>query len=198
GYATPSGAPYGSAVAEVETRHVLEMVFELVRQNTAEYVIETSSDPTENEVCSLLSMLRERQFEPSVIVGSTKQSLRFWDFANFVPSREVRRGLMSSEGSFNGVPVHHSRLLPDGSILAVDMNALGVLEVKEDFDIWVSDISDEEERNRIRREVPSLSTTNLDEKARILGYEIVKASIREKAFALIAAGGNEIQLKKYD
>jgi hypothetical protein len=76
---------------------------------------------------------------------------------------------------------------------------LGVLEVKQDFDIAVTDIPDNDERERIRREVPSLLDADFDEKVRVKGLEIVKASIRQiNACALIKTSGTTLELKKYE
>ncbi|MGD0422306.1 MAG: hypothetical protein ABSA92_02475 [Candidatus Bathyarchaeia archaeon] len=199
-YGTPSGADYGSVVAEAETRHALEKLFESVSQNETNLITETQSDPREGEVLSLLRKIRENGFAPTAIIASIKQSLRFWEFrSHFTPSPEVRRGLTSPEGHFQNVPVHHCRLLPDGVILASDKTALGVLEVKQDFDIAVTDIPDNDERERIRREVPSLLDADFDEKVRVKGLEIVKASIRQiNACALIKTSGTTLELKKYE
>ncbi len=201
-YAAPNGAPYGSALAEVEARRVLDKLFEVARQPSADCVTETSDDPAEDDVYELLDTMRDKEFEPTMILASTKQVGRFWDFKGFEPSREVRHGLVFPEGKFLGVPVHYSRLLPDSVIIAIDSGSLGELAVKREFDIDVTDITDTNEQDRIRQNVPSLSQSDFTEKARILGYEIVKPTILETLLnvgaEIIVTNRTELQLKHFD
>ncbi len=196
-YGTPSGAPYGSTVAESETKLALKGLIEFDSHNETNRIIETPSDPSEDEVDGLLRNIRENGFVPRVIIASIKQGLRFWDFRTFNPSQETRRGLTSPEGYFQGVPVHHCRLLQDGVILATDKSALGFLEVKRDFNVSVSDIPDTIEQQRIRREVTSLSNADFNEKVRVLGVEVVKATIQHNAYALIKTSGVRLELNEY-
>jgi hypothetical protein len=98
--------------------------------------------------------------------------------------------------------VFYSRLLPDGVILSVDKEELGTLEVKEDFRITVSEIEDEQDRESIRKALPYLTDADLEEKVRVLCYEIVKATILERepcaAFRILASKGTELHLKIYE
>jgi hypothetical protein len=201
-YGTPTNiaADYGIAIAEGESMSVLEDLFTLARANT-EYVTEFTNDAEENEIHQLLVKLQTDDINPTAIIASLDQSTRFWFFKSFVASHESRKGLVSPEGTFHGVQVFHSRLLPDGSVLFVDRNALGTLEVKSDFDIWVSDIQDEGERESIRKALPDLADADFDEKVRILCHEVIKATIatREQgaAFHLIAKKGTELELRTF-
>jgi hypothetical protein len=200
-FGTPSGTQYGIAVAEGESRLALDKLFALARTEMKDYVTEVTRDAEEQVVHLLLDNLERRGFEPTAILSSVYQSARFWDFKSFVQSRQVRRGLMFPEGTFRGVPVFYSRLLPDGVILSVDKEELGTLEVKADFDISVSEIEDEQDRESIRKALPDLGEAELDEKVRVLCYEIVKATILEKepsaAFQMLASKGTELELKIY-
>ena len=181
------------AIAEGEAELVLRRLLAFPRKN----VHETPSDPTESDVLQSTRFLRAKGFEPTAIVASVDQSLRFWEFTEFSPSRQVRRGLTSPEGDFSNVPVYYSRLLPDGAILTVDNKNLGVLEVKKDFDITISDIGDNAERDRIKRDAPTLSAADLSEKVRILCYEIVKATVAREAFDLLVRKGTKLELKQF-
>jgi hypothetical protein len=200
-YGTPSGADYGMTIAERESREVLEDVFALLRTNTARYVTEVTKDLEENEIHQFLDGLQTIQINPTAIVASIDQSTRFWFFKSFLASREPRKGLVSPEGSFHGVPVFYSRLLPDGSILCVDRNALGTLEVKSDFGIWVSDINDPQDRASVRKALPGLADADLNEKVRILCHEVVKATIHHvepgASFHIIARKGTELKLNVF-
>jgi hypothetical protein len=196
-YATPSGAPYGSTVAEGETRLVLNKLIGLAREDKTSLITEITSDLNEVQVLSLLDRVRQRGYEPTAIIASTKLSLTFWDFRSFRPFQGGRRDLVTPEGYLLGIPFHHCRLLPDDAILVADKNNIGSLEVKKEFDVTVDEIGQDAERERIRREVPTLANADFDEKARILGFEIVKPIIRNNAFAFIKAGGSLLELKNY-
>jgi hypothetical protein len=200
GYGTPSGADFGIAVAEGESRRVLEELFELARANAAQYVTYVADELEENAIHQLFDKLRGNGIDPTALVASLDQSTRFWFFKSFIGTHETRRGLISPEGNFHGVPIFHSRLLPDGVILFVDRMGLGTLEVKADFDIWVSDIR-EEERESIRKALPELESADLDEKVRILRHDIIKATIHPRkpcaTFHLVAKKETDLKLKMF-
>ena len=201
-FGTPSGAQYGIAVAEEESRLVLESLFRRARENRTEYVTEMVEEFQESETLRFFTDLESKRFRPTAVISSLDLSARFWDFKTFAPTRAVRRGLTSPEGEYDGIPVLHSRLLPDGVILSVNREELGMLEVKADFDIWVSDIVDAQEQDHIRRTLPSLADADLSEKTRVLCYETVKTTILERkpcvSFAILARKSNELILKKFD
>jgi len=199
-FATPSGAQYGIAVAESESRLVLEKLLTVARDKTKECVTEVTGDPMEAEVHQLLDKLESGGLRPTGILASLDQSTRFWDFKLFAPSHEVRRGLMSPEGTFRGVPVFHSRLLPAGVIVSIDREESGTLEVRTDFNIRVSEIHDQQDRESIRKALPNLADADLDEKVRVLCYEIVKATLEIETytpFQIIARKGTELQLRTF-
>ena len=193
-YAAPSGRQYGSAVAEGEMKLVVETLF----KHSRSHLLEVTSDPTESDIDQLLRSLEERGFSPSALLAGVHQSLRFWTFKGFVPSQELRRGPASAEGTFRGVPVLHSRLLPDGMILVVDKQELGTLEVKSDFDISVSDIRGPHDRELIRNRLPLLSEADLDEKVRVLCYEIVKPIVlNQDACGFMTTEGTRLEVRVF-
>lgn len=198
-YATPSGATYGSSVAERETRLVLQQLFEPARAlgGQSSLTMETPSAPNEEDISGLLQRVRENGYEPSVIIAGVGESLNFWNFRSFSDTHEVRRGLTSPEGYFRDVPVHYCRLLPDKFVLAADKVALGKLKIKKNFDISVTDITDNTDRERIRREVPSLSNADFNEKVRVLGFEVVKSVIQNNAYVLMKPSGTTLALNEY-
>jgi hypothetical protein len=174
-FATPSGAEYGSAIAEREAELVLRG---LVEHTTDEYILRIAEDPNETDAETLLSEMRNKGFNPGLILTNLDQVFRFWEFKGFVPGG-LRRGLRSPEGYFDGVPILHSRLLPGGLTLAIDSGELGVLEVKTDFVASVIDVQalPPNELEAVRKALPSLDEQELKEKVRILCYELIKPSI---------------------
>jgi uncharacterized protein (DUF433 family) len=135
-----------------------------------------------------------------MILSSLTLSSRFWDFRAFAAAHALRRGLTSPEGTYLGIPVFHSRLLPDGVIVAANKQDLGDLEVKTDFTISVSDITDAADRERIRRTLPNLAPTDLREKVQIPCYETVRATLHAEpatAFAVLRSGDSELTLKTF-
>jgi hypothetical protein len=168
GYATPSGAPYGIAVAEAEAKLVLSGLVDLA---TSEHIQEIPGEPEEADLDRVFVEMLNRGFHPNAILTNIYQSFRFWEFRQFRPSGVQRRGLRSPEGNFREVPVYHSRLLRNGVTFVVDKEQLGNLEIKTDFTISVSDIIEEGERRVIREKFPGFDPA---EKVRILCYEVVK------------------------
>ncbi|MGA8905738.1 MAG: hypothetical protein WB661_12110 [Candidatus Bathyarchaeia archaeon] len=196
-YATPSGATYGSSVAERETELVLQQLIARALGGQSSLTMETPSAPNEEDICALLQRVHDNGYEPSVIIAGVGESLNFWNFRSFSDTHEVRRGLTSPEGYFRGVPVHYCRLLPDNVVLAADRVALGQLKIKKDFDISVTDITDNTDRERIRRELPSLSNADFNEKVRVLGFEVVKPIIQNNAYALMKPSETSLALNEY-
>jgi len=197
-YNTPSGAQYGIAVAEWESRLVLEKLFTVAMDKAEQCVTAIAGDPEEAEVHKILDKLESGGNGSTGILANIDQGIRFWDFKSFTPSHDVRRGLMSPEGTFRGVPVFHSRLLPDGVIISVDREELGTLEVKKDFTIRVSDIQDPQDRELVRKALPDLVDAELDEKVCVLCYEIVKSTLKlepSMACQIIARKGTKLQLR---
>lgn len=197
-YAAPSGRQYGMAVAEGETKLVLDILFKQSLDSPGvSYLIRTPKDITEIDIHRLLDTLEGRSFKATAIVASIDQGLRFWNFKSFYSSDEIRKGFAFPEGTFRGVPVLHSRLLPDGMILAVDRGELGTLEVKKDFDILVSDISDPNLRESIRKQLPHLTSSDLDEKVQVLCYEVIKPRVLDQgACEILATADTELKIRK--
>jgi hypothetical protein len=175
-YARPSGAEYGIAVAEGEAELVLKELFE---HATHQNIIEIPGDPEEDESEKVLSEMHGRGFQPSLILTNLDQVFRFWEFKNFRPGG-LRRGLRSPEGYFHDVPVCHSRLLPSGLTLVLDQEALGRLEVKTDFTVSVDDVRQltPSELEAVMKVLANKEA--IGEKARILSYEVVRATIFER------------------
>ena len=194
GFATPSGAQYGDAVAEGETQLVLDR---LVERDAREYLQEIPGDPQESEVEQLLTTLRGRGLHPTLILTNIYQSFQFWEFKQFTPPRVPRRGLRSPEGYFQGIPILYSRLLPRGMTIAVDREALGNLEIKSDFDITVAEIPDQD-RQAVLQQLPGLADEDLNEKIRVLCYEVVRAKIfdqnRYLAYYLLMTKGTPLSV----
>jgi hypothetical protein len=131
------------------------------------------------------------------ILTNIYQSFQFWEFRQFRPLGVPRRGLRSPEGHFRGVPVFHSRLLPNGVTFVVDKEELGNLEVKTDFTISVSDITDETERRSIVERFPGFDPS---EKVRILCYEIIRPSLRHEnqqaSFIIARTEGTRLEIRE--
>ncbi len=160
-------------------------------------------DPHESDLHQFIDNLeRKWRFQPDSDSCERSSEHKVLAFQILAPTRQAGRGLISPQGDFRGVPVFYSRLLPYGVILSVDREELGTLQVKSDFDIWVSDIRDQQDRESIRKALPRLADADLDEKVRVLCYEIVKATILDKepwaAFDMVTTKETELQLKTFD
>jgi hypothetical protein len=192
GYATPSGAPYGIAVAEAEAELVLRRIVDLA---VPDHIQEIPGDPEEADLDRAFVEMLNRGFHPNAILTNIYQSFRFWEFRQFRPSGVQRRGLRSPEGYFREVPVYHSRLLRNGVTFVVDKEQLGNLEVKTDFTVSVSDITDERERRAIRERFPGVEPA---EKVRILCYEVVKPILRREdhftSFIIVRSRGSGLEI----
>jgi len=192
-YGTPSGAPYGSAVAEKETELVLT---NLMKLSGSKYIQEIRGDLEGVEVQTAIDEMFRRKFMPNLILTNIDQSFRFWEFKQFKPLRMPRKGLRFPEGYFEGIPVHYSRLLPSGLTIIVDSNRLGCLEVKTDFDVSVSNIREDTDKRAVQQQFPNL---DLDEKVRILCLETVKSTIQTDepyAFLMIKHIGTKLKIEQ--
>lgn len=196
-FARPSGAEYGNAIAEGETKIVLERLVQNIADGN---VLEVPGDPTERETEQLLSEMRTKGFDPSLILTNLDQSFRFWEFRGFAPGGP-RKGLRSPEGYFNGIPVYHSRLLPNGLTLTLDREELGHLEVSSDFAITVTGVQDlpDREKNLVQKALQDLSEDDLKEKVRILCYEVIRPTIRvpdHVAFQAMITKGTSLRIEQ--
>jgi hypothetical protein len=193
-FAAPSGATYGIAVAEAESQLVLRRLVELAG-TYPEHIREIAAAPEEADIDRILFEMSSIGFHPDAILTNIYQSHRFWEFRQFRPTGVQRRGLKSPEGSFRDVPVYRSRLLRPGVTVVVDKEQLGNLEIKKDFTISVSDISDDIERRAIRERYSGFDPA---EKVRILCYEIVKPVLRHEnnlaSFIILRTRGSGLDI----
>lgn len=198
-FVTPSGATYGSAVAEEELRQTLEEILSIVREKP-DQIREISGAQDEDDMLKLLDLMVQRGFHPSSILTSIRQGLAFWDFKGFVGSYG-RRSIDFQEGEFKCLPVLYSRLLPDGLTLIVDRERLGLLEIESEFDLTVTDLRNRPERKVISSQLPHLTEADLNERVQIRGSERVKATVFDEkpynAFILLASKGTNFVLNKF-
>jgi len=193
-FATPSGASYGDPIAEAETELVLNRVIQsTTKRGLNDYVNEVDGNPTEKQIQGALDELRERGFEPSIILTNIYQSFNFWQFSKFVPLKDQRRGLTSPEGHFQNVPVLHSRLLPNGLTLIADSQKLGSIVVKSDFEMSVVD-PHVVDRRLILEHLPEIAEMNLDEKVLVHCAVTVEPSVDDLALKFVATGGTPLSV----
>jgi hypothetical protein len=175
-YVEPShiGAEYGRAIAEAEAQLVLRKLMDFA---VGDHVREILAEPNEKEVEQSVTEMQNRGFRPNIILTNIEHSFQFWEFRDFKPFGQPRKGLRQPEGYYKGIPVHYSRLLPTGLTLIVDKAKLGDLEVKTDFEISVIDLRKDPEMKSVLKRFPRL---DVNEKVRVLCYETVRATIRNE------------------
>jgi hypothetical protein len=198
-YVRPSGATYGSAVAEEELRQTLEALLSVARKSP-EQVLEISGAQREEDILSLLNLLKHNGFQANAILTNIKQGLTFWDFKNFVGTYGRRKSIDFQAGDFSGLPVFYSRLLPEGLTLALDSDNLGLVEIAKDFSISVMDLLNSPDRKAISIQLPHLSEEDLNERVQIRGFERVKITVFERkpyyAVAILVSKGTSLGLNK--
>jgi hypothetical protein len=181
-YAPPSGATYGDTIAEGETKLVLETLVGYA-QSHPDLISTIPTDLTGPDVNNLIDQMFGRRLHATAIVASISNGLRFWEFNGFIFA-DNRRGLASPDGHFFGVPIYHTRLFTPRMTLVVNRDELGILEIKSDFDITLSDLDDAQERRVIRDQIPKFSDEDLQEKVQVICQLVVKPIIRERSTAL--------------
>jgi hypothetical protein len=202
-YVAPSGYEYGASVAEGELYTILNMLLRASVESgrLEKQVIEISDTLGESDVTRAIDTMRTWGFQPSIILTNIYQNHKFWEFRRFSPYYSpdylTRTRPAYSEGTYDGIPVHYSRLLPNGLTLLGDKTKLGLLEIESDFEVSVTDIPPAD-RESIRKRFPKLSDEDLAEKVRILSGEMLKPRIQGEgphfAYCLVMTKGTRLSV----
>ncbi len=182
------GYDYGEAVAEGETKGIIERIIENVKK---ENIIKTKGEKlTKEKFIELFeklfhSVITDR-FEGNIILTNIYDEFSFWYMDGFRPFKSGNDEDFSFKNPYGFIdlcgrelPIFASRLVPKGVTLLFDKNKLGTLLIKKPLQISIEDAGKllEGVKEKIIKDLPSLKKEELYEKVRVMVYEIIRFEV---------------------
>lgn len=179
------GYDYGESVAEGETKGIIERIIEKVKPENIIPIKEEklTKDKLIEGSDKLFHSLNIDRFKRNIILlTNIYDEFNFWYMDGFELYKNIEdkdflfskpHGFIDIDGK---VPVFYSRLVPKGITLLFDKNKIGTLLIKTPLQIFIEDAGKflKDRKEKIIKDIPSLTKEELDEKVQVLVYEIIK------------------------
>ena len=175
------GYEYGASVAEGETKGIIERVIDKVENVKSENIIQIKEEKLIKEkFIEAFEKLHQsgNRIEGNIILTNIYDEHGFWYMDGFKGERRDF-SIGSLELCGRKISVFYSRLVPKGITLLFDKDKIGTLLVKKPLQISIEDAGklSEEIKEKIIRDIPSLTKEELYEKVEIMVYEIIRFEI---------------------
>ncbi len=181
------GSDYGRAVAQAETKAVVDRLIEASpRLPSMSYKEMFSPETLEAGV----KILGDNGFHADVVLSNIHDFGNLWQFGGFVRGIVPNTSLKTSSGG--EVAIHDAVEVPDGIILLLDRGAAGSIVLKEDATLVISEIS-EEEKPAILKVFRDITAEQLKQKVKLHVEEVFRVDIDEpKAILTLKKQGNNL------
>lgn len=183
------GYDYGVSVAEGETKGIINRIIGGVKPENKFKVIgeKIKIEDITKGIKKLFSYSNIDRFEGNVILTNIYDEFDFWYMDGFEPFKDEKDKEFSFFNPYGFIKVHgikipvfYSRLVPKGVTLLLNKKKIGTLLVKKLFDkelqvsIKAADELLEEQKDKITKDIPSLTKDELNEKVEIIVYEVIR------------------------
>lgn len=174
------GHEYGESVAEGETKGIIDRTIEKVKSENI-MPIKEEKLTKEEFIRAFEKLFHYRnidRFEGNIILTNIYDEHDFWYMDEFKGERRDF-SIGSIELCGRRIPIFYSRLVPKGVTLLFDKNKVGTLLIKRPLQISIEDAGklSEDIKEKIMKDIPSLTKEELYEKARIMVYETIRFEI---------------------
>ncbi len=182
------GYDYGEAVAEGETKGIIERIIDNVEKVKPKNIILIKEEKLTKEklIEEFERLFQSRsyvnRFEVNIILTNIYDEHDFWYMDGFEPYKNIEDNSFQFSKPYGflelcgrKVPVFYSRLVPKGITLLFDKNKIGTLLIKKDLHKSIEDAGkfSEDVKEKIIKDIPALTKEELYEKVKILVYEII-------------------------
>ncbi len=167
------GEGYGKAMAEAETRAIIDR---LVEASSSSPVVSYKERLSPQALDLGIKTLRDDGFAANVVLTNIYDFTSLWRFPGFVqgivPDTFLRTKLVDR------IPVCDAFEVPDDTTFIIDSKSAGALILKEDLTAAISEIS-EGEKAELSKVLPDLTEEQLKEKVRVIVEEEFKIDIEQ-------------------
>ncbi len=172
-YATAGmGTSYALEIAKTEAVYLMGSISRA--SGKAEHEIRYSDELTPNVIYDAANLLTRQGFDPNLVLTNVRDHVYLWRF--HPPYGGFGRDTHLDMPGHKPLIVDFDPEIPQGSSYVLDRTQFGSLVLKQDLDLTVSEISDEE-KPMIIKHLPELKGHDLGEKVRLVIQEILRIDI---------------------
>lgn len=167
------GRGYGKGIADFETNYIVRNILDECKERKIGFKGEIHP----SDILRSLEFLEQSGIEAKAILTNVQNHIQLWRYRNLLAHGQLRVPMAFSGYNYD-IEIHFFRGMPEGTLIISDPEELGKLLIKQSIE-EVAHISDIEnsEREKVLRDIPSMTPEMLYEKVRLLAYETVKVNI---------------------
>ena len=170
------GTSYALEIAKTETVYLMNAISRACRK--AEREIHYPDTLTPTVIYDAANILTERGFDPNFVFTNVRDHVDLWRY--HPPYGGFGRDTYLDMPGHTPLTVDFAPEVPSGTSYVIDREQFGKLVLKEDLDISVSEITDEE-KPAIIKDLPELKGQELEEKVKLVVQEILRIDIDNSA-----------------